>query len=211
KINRRFDWVMHFASPASPPKYLQWPMPTLRANSYGTHALLELAHDCGAAFFLASTSEVYGDPLSHPQPETYWCNVNCTGPRSVYDEAKRYAEAVTMCYHRQYHQPVRIIRIFNTYGPRMDAFDGRVVTNFVRQSLSGEPLTVYGDGKQTRSLQHVDDMIEGIMRLLRTDYQAPLNLGNPDALSMLKLAGMVARLATGRAANIIFKPLPDDD
>jgi len=207
----RFDWVMHFASPASPPKYLAMPLQTLHANAHGTHALLEFARSRGAAFFLASTSEVYGDALVHPQAEDYWGNVNCIGPRSVYDESKRYAEALTMCYRREYRQPVRIIRIFNTYGPRMDAFDGRVVTNFVRQGLAGEALTVYGDGSQTRSLQHIDDLLEAIVRLLRADYQAPLNLGNPDEISVLELAHLIAELTTGRSANIVFEPLPTDD
>jgi nucleoside-diphosphate-sugar epimerase len=210
-LKTRLDWVMHFASPASPPKYLRWPLQTLRANSSGTHALLALARRSRAKFFLASTSEVYGDALTHPQAEGYWGNVNPIGPRSVYDEAKRYAEAVTLSHHREYGQPVRVIRIFNTYGARMDAFDGRVVSNFIRQGLFDEPLTLYGDGTQTRSLQHIDDLIEAIVRLMRTDYPLPLNIGNPEELRILDMARLIAQLTTGKCANIVFKPLPDDD
>lgn len=204
------EWVMHFASPASPPKYLKWPLQTLAANSYGTHRLLELARRKRATFFLASTSEVYGDALEHPQNEDYWGNVNPNGPRSIYDESKRYAEAVTMSYRREWRQPVRVVRIFNTYGRRMDAHDGRVVTNFVRQALLNEPLTVYGEGLQTRCLQHVDDLVEGIVRMMRVDYQDPLNLGNPEELCMLDLAKMVLELTSGRS-EIVYAPLPDDD
>ena len=160
------DWVLHFASPASPPKYLERPIETLRVNAEGSRNLLELARDKGAAFLLASTSEVYGDPLVHPQAESYWGNVNPNGPRSVYDEGKRYAEAMTMAFHRAFDAPVRICRIFNTYGPRMDPQDGRVVSNMVTQALAGEPLTVYGDGHQTRSFQYVDDLVEGVVRLM---------------------------------------------
>lgn len=205
-----FDWVMHFASPASPPRYLKMPLETMRVNAEGTRHLLELARARGAAFFLASTSEVYGDPLVHPQPETYWGNVNPIGPRSVYDEAKRYAETLTLAYHRTYGLPVRIIRIFNTYGPRMDPEDGRVVTNFIAQALRGEPLTVYGDGSQTRSFQYVDDLVEGIVRLMAVDYPEPVNLGNPEEYTMLELAQLVQELA-GTSLPIVHEPLPQDD
>ena len=204
------DWVMHFASPASPPKYLAEPIKTLRVNAEGTYHLLELAREKGAAFFLASTSEVYGDPLVHPQPETYWGNVNPVGPRAVYDEGKRYAEAMTTAYHTHYGLPVRIVRIFNTYGPRMDPKDGRVVTNFITQALKGEPLTVYGDGSQTRSFCYIDDLIEGIVRLMGVDYAGPVNLGNPEEYTVLELARLVKEL-TGSPSEIVFKPLPQDD
>ncbi|MEN9216076.1 MAG: SDR family oxidoreductase [Gloeomargarita sp. HHBFW_bins_162] len=210
EINEPLDWVMHFASPASPPKYLALPVATLRVNSEGTYHLLELARHHGAQFFLASTSEVYGDPLEHPQREDYWGHVNCTGPRSVYDEAKRYAEAMTLAFHRQYGLSVRIIRIFNTHGPRMDIHDGRVVTNFIHQALRGEPLTVYGDGSQTRSFQYIDDLIEGIVRLMQVNYPYPVNLGNPQELTVLELAQVIQEL-TGTASEIIFHPLPQDD
>ena len=165
-IQGPLDWVLHFASPASPPKYMAWPTETLRVNAEGTYRLLELAARKNAHFFLASTSEVYGDPAVHPQPESYWGNVNPIGPRSVYDEAKRYAEAITASYARRREVPVRIVRIFNTYGPRMDPGDGRVVTNFITQAVRNRPLTIYGDGRQTRSLQYIDDLVEGIVRLL---------------------------------------------
>ncbi|MEN9217746.1 MAG: SDR family oxidoreductase [Gloeomargarita sp. DG_2_bins_126] len=210
EVNEPLDWVMHFASPASPPKYLALPVATLRVNSEGTYHLLELARRQGAQFFLASTSEVYGDPLEHPQREDYWGHVNCTGPRSVYDEAKRYAEAMTLAFHRQYGLSVRIIRIFNTYGSRMDIHDGRVVTNFIRQALRGEPLTVYGDGRQTRSFQYIDDLVEGIVRLMQVNYPYPVNLGNPQELTVLALAQVIQEL-TGTASVIRFQPLPQDD
>ena len=209
-IEGPLDWVMHFASPASPPKYLAEPIKTLRVNAEGTYHLLELARGKGAAFFLASTSEVYGDPLVHPQPETYWGNVNPVGPRAVYDEGKRYAEAMTTAYHTHYGLPVRIVRIFNTYGPRMDPKDGRVVTNFITQALKGEPLTVYGDGSQTRSFCYIDDLIEGIVRLMEVDYTGPVNLGNPEEYTVLELARLVKEL-TGSPSEIVFKPLPQDD
>lgn len=209
-IEERLDWVMHFASPASPPKYLRWPVETMRINSFGTYNLLELARRHGAGFFLASTSEVYGDPLEHPQPEGYWGNVNPIGPRGVYDEAKRYAEAMTMSYHRQYSLPVRIIRIFNTYGPRMDPHDGRVVTNFIRQALDGEPLTVYGEGRQTRSLQYIDDLIEGIFRYMSIDHPGPINLGNPQEYTVLEIAQLILEL-TGSRSGIAYQPLPEND
>jgi nucleoside-diphosphate-sugar epimerase len=204
------DWILHFASPASPPKYLALPVETLRVNSEGTRHLLELARRKGAQFFLASTSEVYGDPHVHPQPESYWGNVNSVGPRSVYDEGKRYAEAMTTAYARSFGVGCRIIRIFNTYGPRMDAEDGRVVTNFVAQALRGEPLTIYGDGSQTRSFQYVDDLVEGIRRLMATDYQRPVNLGNPEEYTMIELAQLVREL-TGATSPLEYRPLPEDD
>lgn len=209
-VTRSLDWVMHFASPASPPKYLARPVETLRVNSEGTYRLLELARQKGAKFFLASTSEVYGDPQVHPQPESYWGHVNPVGPRAVYDEAKRYAEALTMSYHRAHGLAVRIVRIFNTYGPRMDPKDGRVVTNFIRQALTGEPLTVHGDGSQTRSFCYIDDLIEGIVRLMRVDYSGPVNLGNPEEYTVLELARVIKEL-TGSSSQIVFEPLPEDD
>jgi nucleoside-diphosphate-sugar epimerase len=205
-----FDWVMHFASPASPPRYLKRPLETLLVNAEGTRHLLDLARARGAAFFLASTSEVYGDPLVHPQPETYWGNVNPIGPRSIYDESKRYAETLTLAYHRAYGVPVRIIRIFNTYGPRMDPEDGRVVTNFIAQALRGKPLTIYGDGSQTRSFQYIDDLVEGIVRLMKVDYSEPVNLGNPEEYTMIELARLVQELL-GTSLSIVHEPLPQDD
>ena len=204
------DWVMHFASPASPPRYHALAIETLRVNGEGTRALLDLARCKGASFFLASTSEVYGDPLVHPQPEGYWGNVNSIGPRSVYDEAKRYAEALTMAYARDRGVPVRVIRIFNTYGPRMDPDDGRVVTNFISQALRGEALTVYGDGAQTRSLQYVSDLVEGIVRLMGVCYQRPVNLGNPEEYTISEVATLVMELA-GVAGEVVHLPLPEDD
>jgi dTDP-glucose 4,6-dehydratase len=201
---------MHFASPASPPKYLARPIETLRVNSEGTYHLLELAQKKGARFFLASTSEVYGDPHVHPQPETYWGNVNPIGPRSVYDEAKRYAEALTVAHHRNNKLSIRIIRIFNTYGPRMDSQDGRVVTNFINQALHNEPLTIYGDGKQTRSFQYVDDLINGILRLMEVEYNTPINLGNPEEYNILELVQLIKDLTKSKS-EIIFKSLPEDD
>lgn len=204
------DWVLHFASPASPPRYLQLPIETLRVNAEGTRHLLDLALTKGARFFLASTSEVYGDPLVHPQPEGYWGNVNPIGPRSIYDEGKRYAEALTVAYHRKHGLPVRIVRIFNTYGPYMDPKDGRVISNFIVQALKGEPLTVYGDGSQTRSFCYVGDLIEGIRRLMEVDYPYPVNLGNPEEYQVLELARLVKEL-TGSPSEIAFQPLPQDD
>ncbi|HEX2865276.1 MAG TPA: UDP-glucuronic acid decarboxylase family protein [Deinococcales bacterium] len=206
----RLDWVLHFASPASPPHYLQFPVETLTVSSEGARHLLELCGRFGARFFLASTSEVYGDALVHPQPEGYWGNVNPIGPRSCYDEAKRYAEAMVMAYARSRGQDSRIIRIFNTYGPRMRADDGRVVTNFVNQALNGQPLTVYGEGTQTRSFQYVSDLIEGIRRLMGVDYRLPVNLGNPEEFTMLELATLVLEL-TGSKSAIVREPLPQDD
>jgi dTDP-glucose 4,6-dehydratase len=209
-VEGSLDWVLHFASPASPPRYLKLPVETLLVNAEGSRHLLDLARAKEAAFFLASTSEVYGDPLIHPQPETYWGNVNPTGPRSIYDEAKRYAEALILAYHRTYGVPVRVVRIFNTYGPAMDPGDGRVVSNFIVQALKGEPLTVYGDGSQTRSFCYVDDLIEGIRRLMEVDYPYPVNLGNPEEYTVLELAQLVKEL-TGSGSPIVFRPLPEDD
>lgn len=210
RVEGPLDWVMHFASPASPPRYLRLPIETLLVNAEGTRHLLDLALKKGARFFLASTSEVYGDPLVHPQPESYWGNVNPVGPRAVYDEGKRYAEALVTAYHAHFGLPVRIVRIFNTYGPYMDPEDGRVVTNFITQALKGEPLTVYGDGSQTRSFCYVDDLVEGIVRLMEVDYAGPVNLGNPEEYTVLELARLVKEI-THSPSEIVFKPLPQDD
>ena len=204
------DWVLHFASPASPVDYLEHPIHTLKVGALGTLNGLGLAKAKGAGFMLASTSEAYGDPLVHPQPESYWGNVNPIGPRGVYDEAKRFAEAMTMAYHRTHAVPVHIIRIFNTYGPRMRQQDGRAVPNFITQSLRGEPITVHGDGSQTRSLCYVDDLIEGIYRFLRSDVVGPINLGNPEEITVLGLAEKIRDLA-GSTAEIRFVERPVDD
>jgi nucleoside-diphosphate-sugar epimerase len=204
------DWVMHFASPASPPKYLAIPIETMRVNAEGSRHLLELCRQTGAKFFLASTSECYGDPEVHPQPESYWGLVNPIGPRSVYDEAKRYAEAITMAYHRHHGVSSRIIRVFNTYGPRMDPDDGRVVTNFIKQALQGQTLTIYGDGAQTRSFQFVSDLIAGIRALMTPEFSEPVNLGNPEEFTMLELATLVQELV-GSTLPIEHLPLPQDD
>jgi dTDP-glucose 4,6-dehydratase len=204
------DAILHFASPASPVDYLELPIPTLKVGSLGTHKALGLAKEKGARFLLASTSEVYGDPLVHPQPEEYWGNVNPIGPRGVYDEAKRFAEAITMAYHRAHGVQTRITRIFNTHGPRMRLRDGRVVPNFISQALRGEPLTVYGDGSQTRSFCYVSDLVEGIVRLLRSDYSGPVNVGNPTEVSILEFARRIIAL-TGTTSQIVHEPLPVDD
>jgi len=204
------DGVLHFASPASPIDYLELPIQTLKVGSLGTHKALGLAKAKGARFLLASTSEVYGDPQVHPQPESYWGHVNPVGPRGVYDEAKRFAEAMTMAYHRYHGVDTRIVRIFNTYGPRMRARDGRVVSNFVVQALRGEPLTIYGDGSQTRSFCYVSDLIEGIYRLFASDRVDPTNLGNPDEFSVRELAELVLRLTRSRSP-VEYRPLPTDD
>jgi len=204
------DAVLHFASPASPIDYADHPIATLKVGTLGTHNMLGLARAKGATFFLASTSEVYGDPLVHPQPETYWGNVNPVGPRAVYDEAKRAAEAFTMAYHRTHGMKTRIVRIFNTYGPMMRTNDGRAVPNFLLQALQNQPLTVYGDGSQTRSLCYVDDLIEGIVRLLATDYAEPVNLGTDDEVTILQLATRIRDLS-GSKSEIVFKPLPEGD
>jgi dTDP-glucose 4,6-dehydratase len=204
------DAILHFASPASPVDYLELPIPTLKVGSLGTHKALGLAKEKGARFLLASTSEVYGDPLVHPQAEDYWGHVNPIGPRGVYDEAKRFAEALTMAYHRAHGVETRIVRIFNTHGPRMRLNDGRVVPNFISQALRGEPLTVYGDGRQTRSFCYVSDLVEGMVRLLRSDYTEPVNCGNPTEVSILEFANRIKAL-TGSASEIVFRPLPVDD
>jgi dTDP-glucose 4,6-dehydratase len=210
EVSGPLDWVMHFACPASPPKYLEYPIETLRVSSEGTYHLLELARRKNAQFFLASTSEVYGDPNVHPQPESYWGHVNSIGERSVYDEGKRYAEAIVSAYRRRLGLPIRIIRIFNTYGPKMQPEDGRVVTNFIVRALHGEPLVLYGDGTQTRSFQYVDDLVEGIVRLMRTEYFGPVNLGNPDEHAIASFAEIVRELVPG-AGPLIRGPLPEDD
>ncbi len=204
------DAVLHFASPASPVDYLEHPIPTLKVGSLGTHKALGLAKAKGARFLLASTSEVYGDPLVHPQPESYWGNVNPVGPRGVYDEAKRFAEALTMAYHRYHGLDTRIVRIFNTYGPRMRPNDGRVVSNFIVQALHGDPLTVYGDGSQTRSFCYVDDLVTGIVLLFERGDADPTNLGNPHEFTVRELAALVLKL-TGSRSEIVERPLPVDD
>jgi dTDP-glucose 4,6-dehydratase len=209
-LDGRFDGVLHFASPASPVDYLEIPIETLKVGSLGTLNALDLARSHGARFFMASTSEVYGDPLVHPQPESYWGNVNPNGPRSVCDEAKRFAEAATMAYHRTHGVDTRIVRIFNTYGPRMRPHDGRVVTNFIVQALNGEPLSVYGDGSQTRSFCYVDDEIEGIYRLFLDGDAEPVNIGNPHEFTVRQLAELVLEL-TGSKSTITRLPLPTDD
>jgi dTDP-glucose 4,6-dehydratase len=204
------DAILHFASPASPVDYLELPIQTLKVGSLGTHKALGLAKEKGARFLLASTSECYGDPLVHPQNEDYWGNVNPIGPRGVYDEAKRFAEAMTMAYHRTHGVATRIVRIFNTHGPRMRLRDGRVVPNFIAQALRGEPLTVYGDGSQTRSFCYVSDLVEGIVRLLASDYSGPVNCGNPAEVTILQFAERIRKL-TGSKSEIAFRPLPVDD
>ncbi|HEY3838127.1 MAG TPA: UDP-glucuronic acid decarboxylase family protein [Bryobacteraceae bacterium] len=209
-IPGRLDWILHFASPASPPKYLDYPIETLRINSEGTYNLLTTASLKGAKFFFASTSEIYGDPLIHPQPESYWGHVNPVGPRSVYDEAKRFGEAMVYACRRSLAVPVRVIRIFNTYGPFMDPDDGRVVSNLICAALRGQPMTIYGKGQQTRSFQFVDDLVEGIIRLMAVEYEEPMNLGNPEEFSVLELARMVQE-TTGTRSEIVFRPLPQDD
>jgi dTDP-glucose 4,6-dehydratase len=209
-VDGALDGVFHFASPASPRDYLELPIQTLKVGSLGTHKALGLALAKGARLLLASTSEVYGDPLVHPQPESYWGNVNPIGPRGVYDEAKRFAEAMTMAYHRYHGVDTRIVRIFNTYGPRMRARDGRVVSNFIVQALQGEPLTVYGDGTQTRSFCYMDDLIEGIVRLYECGTVEPVNIGNPNEFTVRELADLVLRL-TGSRSPVVEEPLPVDD
>jgi dTDP-glucose 4,6-dehydratase len=202
--------VLHFASPASPVDYLEQPIPTLKVGSLGTHKALGLAKAKGARFLLASTSEVYGDPQVHPQPETYWGHVNPVGPRGVYDEAKRFAEAMTMAYHRFHGIETRIVRIFNTYGPRMRPGDGRVVSNFIVQALRGDPISVYGEGTQTRSFCYVDDLVEGIYRLFHSSRVEPTNIGNPEEFTVLELAERVLEL-TSSESTLRFLPLPEDD
>jgi dTDP-glucose 4,6-dehydratase len=204
------DAILHFASPASPIDYLQIPIQTLKVGALGTHKALGLARAKKARFLLASTSEVYGDPLVHPQPETYWGNVNPVGPRGCYDEAKRFAEAMTIAYRNFHGVDTRIVRIFNTYGPRMRPNDGRIVPSLIGQALRGEPLTVFGDGSQTRSFCYVPDLVEGITRLLKSDYKDPLNIGNPAEMTVLNFAEMIQRL-THTKAPIVHRPLPVDD
>src|SRR6266566_3498717 len=204
------DAVMHFASPASPQDYLEFPIATLKVGALGTHKALGLAKAKGARFLLASTSEVYGDPLVHPQKEDYWGNVNPIGPRGVYDEAKRFAEAITMAYHRFHRLDTRIVRIFNTYGPRMRLRDGRVVPAFIGQALSGQPLSIFGDGSQTRSFCYVSDLIDGIFRLAMSDFHEPVNLGNPREMTIKRFADEIIRI-TGTKSTIEYKPLPVDD
>jgi dTDP-glucose 4,6-dehydratase len=209
-LNEPVDYVWHFASPASPFDYLNFPIQTLKVGSLGTHKALGLAKNKGARFLLASTSEIYGDPLVHPQPEEYWGHVNPIGPRGCYDEAKRFAEALTMAYHREHKVQTRIVRIFNTYGPRMRLHDGRVVPSFISQALKNKPVTVFGKGTQTRSFCYVSDLIEGIYRLMMSDYDLPMNIGNPTELTVLQFAREIIR-ATGSRSKIVFKPLPQDD
>jgi dTDP-glucose 4,6-dehydratase len=204
------DAILHFASPASPVDYLELPIQTLKVGSLGTHNALGVAKAKKARLLLASTSEVYGDPLVHPQTEEYWGNVNPIGPRGVYDEAKRFAEAITMAYQRFHGVETRIVRIFNTYGPRMRLNDGRVVPNFIKQALNGEPLTVYGEGNQTRSFCYVSDLVDGIYRLLLSDEPLPTNIGNPSEMTILQFAQRINAL-TGNPGGIIYKPLPKDD
>jgi dTDP-glucose 4,6-dehydratase len=210
KVTGKIDNVLHFASPASPVDYLQYPIQTLKVGALGTHVTLGIAKAHGARYLLASTSEVYGDPERHPQREDYWGNVNQIGIRGCYDEAKRFAEAMVMAYRRTHNVDTRIVRIFNTYGPRMRLDDGRVLPNFMGQALRGEPLTVYGDGSQTRSFCYVDDLVEGIWRLLNADFHEPVNLGNPDEVTILQFAEEIRKLIGGSSA-IEFRPLPQDD
>jgi len=209
-VDGRLDAVMNLASPASPKDFATLPVQILETGSAGTHSLIRLAMTKGARFFMASTSEVYGDPHVHPQPESYWGNVNPVGPRGVYDEAKRFSEALTMAYHRRHGLDVRIVRIFNTYGPNMRPDDGRVVSTFITQALLGKPLTVYGDGTQTRSFCFVEDEVRGFVSLLDSGYVGPVNIGNPDEFTMLQLAAKVLE-ATGSRSDVIFEPLPEDD
>ena len=209
-VKGALDGVLHFASPASPIDYLELPIPTLKVGALGTHNALGLAKEKGARFFLASTSEVYGDPLVHPQPESYWGNVNPVGPRGVYDESKRFAEALTMAYHRYHGLDTRIVRIFNTYGPRMRPRDGRVVSNFIVQALRNEPITIYGNGSQTRSFCYASDEVEGIYRLFMKGDHDPTNIGNPDEYTVRQLAEMVREL-TKTSAPLVERPLPEDD
>ncbi|MGO8700348.1 MAG: UDP-glucuronic acid decarboxylase family protein [Limisphaerales bacterium] len=209
-LDTAVDYIWHLASPASPVDYLELPIQTLKVGSLGTHKTLGLAREKGARFLLASTSEIYGDPLVHPQREDYWGNVNTVGPRGCYDESKRFAEALTMAYHRQHHLETRIVRIFNTYGPRMRLRDGRVVPAFVSQALRNQPLTVFGRGTQTRSFCYCQDLIEGIYRLMMSGETEPVNIGNPAEMTMLEFAREIIRV-TGSRSKIVFRPLPQDD
>jgi len=209
-LEGELDYILHFASPASPIDYLKLPIQTLKVGALGTHNALGLAKAKKAVFFLASTSEVYGDPLIHPQPEDYWGNVNPIGPRGVYDEAKRFAEAITMAYHRAHGINTKIIRIFNTYGPRMRINDGRAIPNFLKQALTGKDLTIYGDGSQTRSFCYVSDLVEGIYRLLTSDQNSPINIGNPNEMTIKEMADKILQ-ATNSKSKITYVPLPEDD
>ena len=209
-IDEPIDYVYHFASPASPIDYLRLPLQTLKVGSYGTHNALGLAKQHRARFLLASTSEVYGDPQIHPQPESYWGHVNPIGPRGVYDEAKRYAEALTMAYHRQQGLDTAIVRIFNTYGPRMRPYDGRAIPTFMRQALAGKPITIFGTGEQTRSFTFISDLVDGLIRLVESGYHHPVNIGNPNEFTLLELAEMVIEL-TGSSSEIVHEALPTDD
>jgi dTDP-glucose 4,6-dehydratase len=204
------DVVFHWASPASPIDYLEWPIPTLKVGALGTHNALGLAKAKGARFVIASTSEVYGDPLEHPQRESYWGNVNPVGPRGVYDEAKRFAEAITMAYHRYHGVDTRIVRIFNTYGPRMRINDGRAVPTFIAQALNGEDVTIFGSGSQTRSFCYISDLVDGILRLLDSSEHEPVNIGNPHEMSIEEMARLIIEM-TGSSSQVVFKPLPTDD
>jgi dTDP-glucose 4,6-dehydratase len=204
------DRVYHWASPASPIDYLEWPIPTLKVGALGTHNALGLAKAKGARFILASTSEVYGDPLVHPQKETYWGNVNPVGPRGVYDEAKRFAEAITMAYHRYHKLDAKIVRIFNTYGPRMRVHDGRAVPNFIAQALRNQDVTIFGSGKQTRSFCYISDLVSGIIALMESDVNEPVNVGNPHEMTIEEMARLIITM-TGSKSQIVFKPLPTDD
>ena len=211
ELPQPLDYVLHFASPASPPDYLKYPIQTMKVGSLGTLNMLGIAKAKKAKFLLASTSEVYGDPQIHPQVEAYWGHVNPVGPRGVYDEAKRFAEALAMAYYREHGVDARIVRIFNTYGPRMRLNDGRAIPNFIAQGLKGEALTVFGEGTQTRSFCYIDDLIEGIVRLMGVSYHEPVNLGNPDEWTILELAQMIQQLMNGAPRRIDFRPLPMDD
>jgi len=209
-LKGRLEYILHFASPASPIDYLRYPIQTLKVGSLGTHNALGLAKTKGAVILLASTSEVYGDPLLNPQPETYWGNVNPVGPRGVYDEAKRFAEAIMMAYHRTHKVDTRIVRIFNTYGERMRANDGRAIPNFIGQAIRNKPITMYGNGRQTRSFCYVSDLVDGLYRLLMSRETGPVNIGNPDEMSLRELARTVIKL-TGSKSKIVHEPLPEDD
>ena len=209
-IDGPVDVVLHWASPASPIDYLELPIPTLKVGALGTHKALGLAKAKGARFVLASTSEVYGDPLEHPQKETYWGNVNPVGPRGVYDEAKRFAEAMTVAYHRYHGVDAKIVRIFNTYGPRMRVNDGRAVPTFISQALRGEDITIFGDGNQTRSFTYISDLVDGVVRLMKSSTNEPVNIGNPHEMSVEEIARTIVRM-TGASSKIVYRPLPTDD
>ncbi|MDP3790374.1 MAG: SDR family oxidoreductase [Candidatus Omnitrophota bacterium] len=209
-IEGNIDYVLHFASPASPVDYLKLPIQTLKVGSLGTHNALGVAKAKGAQFLLASTSEVYGDPTVHPQPESYWGNVNNVGPRGVYDESKRFAEAITMAYHRTHHLDTKIVRIFNTYGPRMRKVDGRAIPAFIEQAFENKPITVFGDGKQTRSFCYVSDLVDGVYKLMNSNANTPVNIGSPEEMNILDLANLIIKV-TGSRSKIVFKDLPVDD